>query len=366
MGILTAFYNAKDGAMTENASLLDGVKRILCKEANWLGDIVMSLPTISALHALCPDAEVTVLVQQAFVPLFRFVEGVHNVIGYGFTSGTRSVVEKMVLTGKLREGQFDLAVLLPNSFESALLTYLAKIPKRLGYARDGRQLLLTHKISATQERREAHQAEYYFELVRSVGFQGEMPLPKLAVSPEDRVKIRAVLAEKGLPPDARYAVFAPFAAYGETKEWGLQNFADLAAKCQREFGFYPVLVGTEDDKLKQRSLPPELTNGMLNLCGTTSLEQLVRVLAAADLFVGNDSGAMHVAAATGAPTLGIFGSTSPEKTCPLGARAAFIASPVPCRPCFERACPKKDFKCMTAISVEDVFAQVKKLIGENR
>jgi heptosyltransferase-2 len=366
MGIFTAFYNPQEGAKTDNAVLLDGVNRILCKEANWLGDIVMSLPTITALHSLRPDAEITVLVQQSYAPLFRFVEGVQDVIGYSFNSGTRSVVEKLVLTGKLREGQFDLSILLPNSFESALLAYLAKIPKRYGYARDGRQLLLTHKISATQERRDMHQAEYYFELARQAGFQGEMPLPKLSVPAGDRAKIRTFLAEKGLPADARYAVFAPFAAYGESKEWGLQNYIDLAKKCREEFGFHPVLVGTEDDKLKQRQLPPDFADGMLNLCGVTSLEQLVRVLATANLFVGNDSGAMHVSAATGTPTLGIFGSTSPEKTCPLGARAAFIASPVPCRPCFERVCPKNDFKCMTAVSVDDVFAQVQKLLGEKR
>ncbi len=331
------------------------VTRLVVFAPNWLGDAVMALPALADVRRSSPGATIAVAARPSVAPMFELVSGVAQVIVLdprGAVWRDRSAL--------LREGRFEAALLLPNSFHAAMLAGRAGIPERWGYATDFRRPLLTRAIAPPTR---LHQAAFYQHLTRTLGFAAGPLEPVIDLSPARRESSAALLRAAGWDGRAPLVAFAPGAAYGGAKRWPAQSFADVAAALASD-GVVPVLVGTGADAGAGRelvgALDPEVRP--LNLIGRTDLPTLAGVLAASRGLVSNDSGAMHLAAALGVPVTALFGPTDETATHPLGrARRVVLTHDVWCRPCMLRECPL-NHRCMRGIRPESVATAARRLL----
>ena len=319
-------------------------RKLVIVAPNWVGDAVMALPLIADIRRAWPDTTLTVAARTAVAPLFSMVPAVD---------------ETLALDGKadvqrLAEGEFDAALLLPNSFASAWLVKRARIPERWGFARDLRRPLLTMAIS--RPRVYGHQVEYYQALGTALGLEAGPPFAAVVVPSQAQVTAATLLREGGVIYSQPFVVCAPGAAYGRAKQWAPSRFAELARRLSAD-GIVTVLVGARGDRAACDEVARHAP--AVNFAGQTDLPTLGGLLALSRAAVANDSGAMHLAAAVGVPTTAIFGPTNDRKTSPL--RAALdapaptvVTTTVWCRPCMLRECPI-DHRCMTGISAARVY-----------
>jgi heptosyltransferase-2 len=338
-------------------------RRVAIRAPNWLGDAVMALPAMAAVREGLPDARLTIAAVPAVAPLFLEQTSAS-------ADGVLTIAEKESEAHQLAAGDFETIILLPNSFRTGWAARRARIADRWGYGTDLRGWTLTRSVRRPRAR--VHQAEWYLELVRQLGFSPGETVPRVSPTSHTRERARVILDEglerhrQGRSNSARIDTarevrlvgIAPGAAYGHAKRWPPKRVAELVVRLDRERGATAVLVGAPGDREAGReieSLLPDHT-AVLNLIGRTDLRALVGVLAACSAFVSNDSGAMHLAAAVGVPVTAIFGPTDERVTAPLGAHDVLVHD-VFCRPCMLRDCPI-DHRCMTGISVDRVFASV--------
>ncbi len=350
------------------------LSRIVVLAPNWLGDLVMALPAIASVRAWQPAAHLAVAARSGIAPLLTLAGGVDEVVPLDASGGWRSAIAASADARRLADGRFDAAVLLPNSFAAALLARRARIAERWGYRRDFRGRLLTRAIDPP--RASMHHAEYYLALVAALGAPGSPPVASLRVDQALRDRATALLTDAGWRGEPIVA-FAPGAAFGTAKRWPPDRVGAVAASLARDRGAVPVLLGARADAATARCVHDAYTSAtraaslpqMIDLTGRTDLPTLAAVLALSTTVVSNDSGAMHVAAAVGAPVVALFGPTNERRTSPLadrkGAPRAIVAGDAWCRPCELRRCPL-DHRCMRGISVERVAAEAKRLMNDGR
>lgn len=358
-------------------------RRILVRGVNWLGDAVMTTPALLRLREKFPGAHIALLTPQKLHDLWLHHPAVDEIIPFAAGEGVFSIGKK------LRAGEFDLALVLPNSPRSALEVYLAGIPQRIGYARPWRNFLLTRAIpprSGTVAMRKrtpdeikslianppattpvipapSHHIHDYLHLTAALGANPEPVPPQLAVPPDET----ATAAKKFGLDQITSPVFGlnPGAEYGPAKRWPVEKFIAAARGLQSRTGCTWLLFGGKGDVELTKHIAKELTQSAghhkcLDLAGQTSLRELMVLISACRVLLTNDTGPMHVAAALGVSVVVPFGSTSPELTgpgLPGDPRHRLIKSNVPCSPCFLRKCPI-DFRCMNGISVESVVQAV--------
>ncbi len=328
---------------------------VLVKEVNWLGDLVMSLPALRAIRAEYHDCRLSVMVRAELAGFFEGLTWIDDIITY---TGSGGLGRTMRAAGEIRRRHFDLAILFPNSFESALWVTLGGIRQRVGYATDRRSFMLTNHAKPARDAMEGHQSQYWLGLVRdTLGINaGEEILDQtLEVGVKPLVEMRAWLAAHRERPDRALVAIAPAAAYGPAKEWALVRYAALIDLMADRFDAECVLVGAPEDRAKCDQVATTARNGAINAAGEISLSEFIALLSLCNGFVGNDSGAMHVAAALGIPTIGIFGSTNPIRTGPRGVQARYLYRPTECSPCLERTCKFGHYDCLRAISPEVVL-----------
>jgi lipopolysaccharide heptosyltransferase II len=283
----------------------------------------MCLPALEALKKARPQLHLTLALPGHLCELFSAAKDVDATIPV--TPGSRAI---LALASKLRSEKFDSALLLPNSFGSALGLWLARIPQRAGYARDGRSWMLTRAISCDTDRRRLHQIDYYLALLSELGAPLNFDRSKclgLAAPDAARKQVREVLAAERQRPQAPLFVLAPCAIGGD-KEWPGENFGRLAALLFAA-GNEVVLTGAANEKDKTAliaSIAEKHGAEVINLVGRNSVAQMAALFETADGYIGNDSGPMHLAGALGLPALGVFINTDPELYRPLGPRASFI------------------------------------------
>jgi heptosyltransferase-2 len=340
-------------------------ERIVVMTPNWLGDAVMAFPALGAIRHHRPGATVIVAARPSTAPLFRMVSGVDEVVslsngGAGRIPGPLSgwAAEAAILA----EARADIAILLPNSFRSALAARRARIPERWGYASDVRRFLLTRAVRRPGGRR--HQSDYYNCLTTALGMPpGPETAARLVIPDEARARAAALLARRGVAEGTPVVGLAPGAAYGRAKQWPPGRFDELARLLHRRHGVVAVLVGVKADRDAARAMTPG--PHLVDLVGETDLPALAGVMAHCRAFVSNDSGAMHLAAAAGLPVTAIFGSTDERGTAPLAGPSAsappheILTCDVWCRPCMLRECPI-DHRCMTGIDPARVAAAVER------
>jgi len=257
------------------------------------------------------------------------------------------------LAGHLRKMKFDVALLLQNAFGAAWLAWRAKIPERIGYARDGRSLLLTKAVRVPREGEiPPHEKFYYLELLRRAGLLKELPeVPwiELKISAEKRQKAEEFLVTAGSQAGrARIAVGAG-ASYGSAKCWPPERFAETLNKLADRNGSEVILFGTAGEAAVSAAIVAGLKRKAVDLTGKTEIAELPAMLSRCNLFIGNDSGAMHVAAAVGLPIVAVFGPTDPNGTVPVTPKCTVVQEKPYCSPCFLRHCPT-DHRCMKAVT----------------
>ncbi len=342
-------------------------RRILLRATNWVGDAVMTLPALAALHAACPQAEIEVLARPWAAAVYAGQPGVSRVLAYDKSGEHAGVGGFLALARELRARGYDWAVLLQNAFEAALLAWLARVPVRLGYARDGRGLLLTHGAALSPALRQVHETSYYLYILGQAGLLPMDPpaggvRPELRLRAEDRAWAAQYLESQGLG-QARLLGLAPGAAFGPAKQWPAERFAAVARELGERFDAV-LLFGSQGEAAACGAVAQGLAGlEVRDLAGVTDLGQALALVERVDLFLTNDSGLMHAAAALGRPTVAVFGSTNPVTTGPLGPRVALLRTPVECSPCLKPECPTGDLKCFTAISPEMVAQAARELLA---
>jgi heptosyltransferase-2 len=363
------------------------MKRLLVRGTNWLGDAVMTTPALMRLRQKFSDAHIALLTPEKLVELWLHHPAVDEVIPFLPGQGVFAVA------GVLRKGTFDTAIVLPNSPRSALEAFCAGIPRRIGYARPWRNFFLTQTVpprpaGLKMRKRNAreikalvksnsksgirtpqfslseHQAHEYLHLAAALGANSQLDSTVLAVRPEE---VDAARQKFGIASISN-PIFGlnPGAEYGPAKRWPIERYISAAKELQKQTNCAWILFGGKNDTRQTNQIQAALGAHppVFNVAGKSSLRELMSLSKLCRVFLTNDTGPMHVAAALGVPVVAIFGSTSPELTGPLGAngsRIQILASDAPCSPCFLRECPI-DFRCMNGIGAESIVEAVMRII----
>jgi heptosyltransferase-2 len=297
--------------------------RVLVIAPNWIGDALMAQPLLSRLQG----ATIDVLAPPWVAPVVRRMPEVSEVIAENLQLGERWRIARRL------KGRYDAALVLPNSWKSALIPFFAGIPRRIGYRGEMRYGLLNDVRRASG----APMLQHYAGLADG----GELTQPRLRVEPAE---IEETKRRFGL--GHRYAVFCPGAEYGPAKRW--PYFKEAAIR----LGLPVVLLGSAKDRAAAADVAGK------DLVGKTTLDEAMCLIAGAELVLSNDSGLMHVAAALERPQVALFGSSSPLHTPPASPRARVLWLKLECSPCFERECPLGHFRCMKDITVDRVLAEI--------
>ncbi|QQS32854.1 MAG: lipopolysaccharide heptosyltransferase II [Acidobacteriota bacterium] len=335
--------------------------KILVRGTNWVGDAVMSVPALKALRRVFPDALISLHTRSWAEGLFQDADFIDDIVTYD----RHKWAIKDVLDNSrfLRDDKYDLAVLFPNSFESALTTLLTKIPRRIGYNKDLRGLLLTDPVPVPEWKGRRHEVYYYLHLAaeverrvlgsRSIESAGE-PDISIDVSDDRRATARELLHSNGVTATSPIVALGIGSQNSRAKRWPAERYAALADRLSGELGASVILVGSEEDSDAAAKVQEHSSSRLIDLTGRTTLSEAVAILALADLLVANDMGLAHVAAAVDKPTIVIFGPTKHETTRPYSLNALIVRKDVECSPCMLRDCPI-DHRCMTRISVDEIF-----------
>jgi heptosyltransferase-2 len=338
------------------------IRKVMVRAANWVGDAVLSLPAIHSLRLSLPNAEITILAKPWVSEIFQGNTVSDRVILYQSPGIHKGFLGKWRLAGQLKKERFDLAFLIQNAFEAALISFMAGIPQRAGYNTDGRTLLLTHPVTVNRRVKRGHQVDYYLELVRAIGFQPAERIPSLKVAEDRQQEAEQTLKSLGVGESDRVVGISPGATYGSAKEWFPERYGELAGRIAQDFTKHILIFGNQSDQCVAAQVRENARFPLIDLTGATSLAQAIALIARCQLFITNDSGLMHVAAALKIPLIAIFGSTDPKRTGPLSDTCRIVHKAVPCAPCLKTKCPE-DRKCMGLITVDEVYEEVRTLWG---
>ncbi len=335
---------------------------------NWLGDAVMCEPALRGLRGLFPDAQVTLLVKPAVADLFAGHPAVTRLLTYDIKGRHAGLSGKWALARQLRRQGFDLAVLFQNAFEAAFLTFLARVPRRYGYATDGRSLLLSDPVAVPDHRVHAHQVRYYWDLLKPLGLTGDPPAPELVVLSEEEQAMVRRFAQGGLAMTDIVVGINPGSTYGDAKRWLPERFAEVTERLCRTIHESPrqrvsvVILGAKGEERLGQEIAAHLSSRVLVLSGATTIRELMAAVKRCSLLLTNDTGTMHIASAFHVPVVAIFGPTDWRTTSPFGSTHAIVRQPVDCAPCLLRECPI-DHRCMTRVTVDQVYEAATKQVA---
>ena len=339
--------------------------KLLIRATNWVGDAVMCVPALETVRARWPEADISILARPWVADLYRGQPFANRVIS--LDASVRSPFAMENIGRELRRQHFDCALLLQNAFSAAWLAWRAGIPERIGYARDGRRLFLTRAVRVPRAGEiPAHESYCYLELLRRIGWLDKLPTVSeicLRLAPGASEAAESRLQKAGVHSGSLRIALAPGAAYGAAKCWLPERFAAVADSLVDELNADVILFGTPSEVEVSRQIAARMRHQPISLAGQTPIGELAALFSRCQLFIGNDSGAMHVAAAVGVPVVGVFGSTDPYGTAPVTPRRTLVQRKVACSPCFLRECPI-DHRCMTRVTVADVHAAALKWLEQ--
>ena len=267
---------------------------------------------------------------------------------------------KWALAEQLRRQSFDLAILFQNAFEAAFLTFLAGVPRRYGYATDGRSLLLSNPVAVPDRRALTHQVRYYWDLLKPLGLTSDPPAPELVVSPEEEQAMAGRFTQGGLTANDVVVGINPGSTYGGAKRWLPERYAEATERlCRtlresRNQQVGVVIFGAKGEERLGQDIAAHLSSPSLVLSGATTIRELMAALKRCAMLLTNDTGPMHIASAFQVPLVAIFGPTDWRTTSPFGSAHTIVRQPVDCAPCLLRECPI-DHRCMTRVTVDQVY-----------
>jgi heptosyltransferase II len=357
---------AKDNIVTSRTGgHMDTHQRILIRAANWVGDAIMTTPAVRAIRRNFPSARITLLAKPWVAPVFEHNPDIDELMVYQADGRHGGWAGLLRLTMDMHRKRFDVAILFQNAFEAALLAFLARIPKRMGFTTDGRTALLTERIRTWRPLKRGHLIDYYLGLLAGAGMTPQGRELTLFFTPAEQREARRFLAEK-VGIDAPFIVgLNPGAAFGTAKRWLPDRFSETGRRMILEYNAKVIIFGGPDEVTLGRQLATEIGHGSINLCGQTSLRQTMALIGQCHLFVTNDSGLMHVAAALNIPQVAIIGPTNPVATGPVNQASRIVHKPETCpfSPCLKPTCPIVDQRCMTTLTVKMVMEAARGLIA---
>lgn len=335
-------------------------EKIFIKSVNWIGDAVMTLPTIETIKKGFKHCTLSILCKPSIAQIYQNSPFIDKIINYD--KNTKTLLGRISLSWKLRNEGFTKAFLLQNAFDAALVSYMAGIPERIGYDRDSRGWMLTTKIPYAKEDRKIHHIDYFLNIPAYEGIKHYNKEPWIYLNLDERIRAREKIHVLSRP----ILGISPGAAFGETKRWRVERFAEVAKWFITKTSGSVILFS--DDPLDKvvYEIDRSLENNKLSLAGQTSVRELIGIISECDLFLTNDSGPQHLARAVMTPTVSIFASTSPLLTGynDLGFRN--ITSRVKCSPCFKKTCPRGDLACINDITSDEVFFEVNSILPVKR
>ncbi|MFO1310549.1 MAG: lipopolysaccharide heptosyltransferase II [Burkholderiales bacterium] len=330
------------------------MERILIVAPSWVGDAILSEPLVALVRDPYEDPVVDVLVPPWCAPVYARMRGIRRIIETPFLHGKLDIAGRKRLAQELRGEGYTHAFVLPNSWKSAVVPFLARIPRRVGYTGEARWGLLTDARSLDKKAM-PRLVDRFAALAMPRGALVPMP-PSPVLVPNIRNRADAMRALR-LKTDRPVVILCPGAEYGPAKRWPPNQFAELAAMFLQD-GLQVWIVGSPNDRMAADAVLNSLGENLhkvRDLTGRTDLGTAIDMLSSASLVVSNDSGLMHAAAAVGVPLVALFGSSSPTYTPPLSPSAQIAKIDIPCSPCFKRECPLGHFKCMRELKPPIVY-----------
>lgn len=345
--------------------------KIIVKGPNWIGDTIMMTPALTILKKICIDAHITVHVNKSCADVLKANPYVDDIMigrekeNWGaFLSAAQEI----------RKEKFDVGILMPNSFSSALLLYLGNVKHRIGYNRDGRGMLLTEKIKLTPERLKMHQVEYYLEVLSPL--QNIPPHAKwesdiseedkklvYVVTDEEREKLQDYLRKKVVSETHIIAVINPGGYFGPSKRWFTDRYAKVADFLALKYDARIFITGSPKESALFDEIQKQCNFPLIDATKDMDIRLLGAFLEKCKLMITNDSGPMHIAAAMNCPIISIFGPTDPNATSPRSKKAIVLSKKVDCSPCFLKICPI-DHKCMTQIEIDEVTKNISLILDK--
>ena len=310
---------------------------------NWVGDNVLALPTYRALHhRFRQEGGISVAAPEHIATLLAATGIFRQVIAWN--GDTRDRIRL------LREGRFRRAVILPNSFRAAMIAFAAGIGERWGYSTDARSMLLTHRVSREADR--GHQLDDYTPLLAAMNAPRVVDeIPTMIIPEGVREKVRRLLRIAGVQLDRPLFGLHPGGLYGRAKHWGDLRYGELANRL-RAAGYSVVLLTSPGEREQAEAIAAN--SDMAVIGGSGDVLQVAAAISHCSVVVTNDSGPLHLATALAVPSVSIFGPTDPARTVIPGATRV-LRKPFACQPCYKRDCPLMHHRCMTEITVEEVF-----------
>jgi heptosyltransferase-2 len=358
------------------------IERVVVRGANWVGDAVMTVPALRELRRLLPHAHITLATRAWARDIFDGADFIDDLLLIEEPArGVRSFFRQV---RQWRARRFDLAILLPNSMESALVAFAARVPLRFGYATESRGEFLTHTLATPAWRTTRHEVFYYLNIIaelelalrgasssdstatratESSSLEEHTPQFALEVSDARRDDAAALLERLGVDLSRTLVALCPGSTNSRAKRWHAESYAALADRLIEEAGATVVLIGAREELDVTNEVIAQMRREPVVLTGETSLAETTAILSLVQLLVTNDTGPAHLASALGRPTLVIFGPTNPLTTRPFAPTAEIIRRPPDCAPCMLRDCPI-DHRCMTAITSDEVFARALALLDQ--
>lgn len=309
----------------------------------WIGDAVLTQPLLARLKVLYPESRIDVLAANWVAPVYARMPEVNRILDNPFRHGELALRTRFRLGKQLAAEGYHRAYVLPNSLKSALVPFFSGIPERIGFIGESRYGLLNVRHTLDKVALPL-MAERYAQLAEPIGIPVSRPLAPLNLISSVAYQQQA-RDELGLESCKRPVVFCPGAEFGPAKRWPSTHFATLA-RVLVERGHSVWLLGSGKDKPIGDDIVSSTPGPCRNLCGQTSLEQAIDLIAQAELVVSNDSGLMHVAAALNRPLVALYGSSSPAFTPPLSEHASVLRLNLDCSPCFKRECPLGHLDCL--------------------
>lgn len=345
--------------MTQNSQ-----ENILVIGPAWVGDMVMAQSLFMCLKDRYPDCRISVLAPDWTRPLLDRMPEVEQGISLQMGHGELELGKRRAFGKSLRASQYTTAIVLPNSFKSALIPFHAAIPKRIAWKGEWRNLLLSD-CRRLDKKAFPLMVQRFAALAYPAANEPpqHIPKPRLQSDPDN---VEAALEEFNLGIERRILAICPGAEFGVAKQWPAQHFA-TTCKAKIEDGWNVWIFGSKKDAEVAEEISASLSDvqrkNCVSLAGRTSLAQAIDLLSVAEAVVSNDSGLMHIAAALDKPVVALYGSTSPDFTPPLSDKSKLLFTDIDCRPCFQRECPLEHKKCLTELEPAMAITAIEELVA---
>jgi len=337
-------------------------KNIIVRMPNWIGDLVMATAVLFDLRQKYPNATITAMVQRPTCELIKKDENINELFCFKKVKQlflrrkeNKNIIENLI------DGNYDLGILLTNSFSSAWLFYQGEVQNIIGYRKDFRSFMLDKSLAYPKEK--IHMVEKYKKLLKLVGIEMSDTRPKIYLDKKEIDEAKQILYQRGYKDGLRLIAINPVAKYGEAKCWPIARFKEVAERLSQDDKNFIVFLGDFKAQEEIKKACMYLKDNVVNLAGTTNIRELIAIISQLDLLLTNDSGPMHIAAAFDIDQVALFGSTCEILTGPYSEKAVIINKKVECAPCFKRVCPI-DFRCMLKISVDEVLSKILDILNK--